>query len=55
MLQQATYPYAGHTVLEAADGGEAVDLAGEHLFDVVLMDMRMQGMDGLEATRRSGL
>jgi CheY-like chemotaxis protein/HPt (histidine-containing phosphotransfer) domain-containing protein len=43
---------AGHHVVEAADGGEAVRLAGAYDFDVVLMDMRMAGMDGLEATRR---
>jgi NarL family two-component system response regulator YdfI len=34
---------------EAADGGEAVRLAGELLPDVVLMDLRMPGMDGLTA------
>jgi DNA-binding NarL/FixJ family response regulator len=36
---------------EAADGGEAVRLALEHLPDVVLMDIRMPGVDGLAATR----
>jgi signal transduction histidine kinase/DNA-binding response OmpR family regulator len=45
MLQKA-----GHEVVVAGDGKQAVEAVGREPFDVVLMDVQMPEMDGLEAT-----
>lgn len=41
----------GHSVVVAADGREAIAALDEQLFDLVLMDIHMPDVDGLEATK----
>ena len=45
---------AGFRTLEAGSGTEAIALAGAHLPDVILMDLRLPDMDGVDAARRLG-
>jgi len=42
---------AGHTVVVANNGREAVDRSGSEAFDLILMDVQMPVLDGLDATR----
>ena len=41
--------FAGYRTLEARSGEDAIQLAEEHLPDVILMDIRLPGMDGTAA------
>jgi CheY-like chemotaxis protein len=52
MVARMTLEKFGFRVYEAGDGTEALDAAQRLQFDVVLMDCRMPGMDGYEATRQ---
>jgi two-component system, cell cycle response regulator DivK len=45
---------AGFRTLEAANGFDAIALAGEHLPNVILMDLRLPDIDGSDAARRLG-
>jgi two-component system, cell cycle response regulator DivK len=42
---------AGFRTLAAASGAEAIALAAEHLPDVVLLDLRLPDMDGMDVAR----
>ena len=43
---------AGYTMLEAGDGDEALALAAEHRPDLILLDLMMPRMSGLDVLRR---
>jgi two-component system cell cycle response regulator DivK len=42
---------AGLRTLEASSGSEGIALAAEHLPDVILLDLRLQDMDGMDVAR----
>jgi two-component system cell cycle response regulator DivK len=44
--------YGGHATLEAVNGSEGVRLALEHRPDLILMDIQLPDIDGIEALRR---
>jgi two-component system sensor histidine kinase/response regulator len=43
---------SGHAVTAVSDGKKAVDISSERIFNVILMDVHMPEMDGIEATRQ---
>jgi CheY-like chemotaxis protein len=43
---------AGYAVIEAATGAQGIEQARTHRPDLILMDVRLPDIDGLEATRR---
>jgi len=45
---------AGFETLEATSGAEGIALAGDHVPDVILMDLRMPDMEGTDAARALG-
>jgi two-component system, OmpR family, KDP operon response regulator KdpE len=48
---RATLTVEGYTVFEARDGGEALELFAAEPFEIVLLDVNMPGIDGLQACR----
>jgi CheY-like chemotaxis protein len=50
-LAEAVLGAAGHLVTGVSDGASGVAAVRDGAFDLVLMDVRMPGMDGLEAAR----
>lgn len=51
LLAMSLLAKAGHRVARARNGREALDLAHQNHFDIILMDVHMPEMDGLQATR----
>ncbi|MEO6835261.1 MAG: response regulator [Candidatus Tumulicola sp.] len=51
LLLTTVLRHAGHRVLEAATGAEAVRIAGERRLDLLLVDLSLPGMSGAEVIR----
>jgi signal transduction histidine kinase len=50
-LTASTLAKEGFEITEAANGAEALDALERHSFDLALLDVRMEGMDGLDLLR----
>ena len=51
-LARDVLKFHGFRVIEAPDGETGVRLAGEQLPELILMDIQLPGIDGIEALRR---
>ena len=52
MVFRTALEAAGHEVAEASDGTRAISLACKSPFDLILLDLKMPGTDGLETLKR---
>lgn len=52
ILVKTRLEHQGHRITRVRNGQEAVDAFKKDLFDIILMDIHMPGMDGLEATTK---
>ena len=48
---RSTFPIRGYTILEASSGEEALELAAKHKPDLILLDVNLPGMSGIETCR----
>ena len=51
-ILQARLATRGYTIITATDGVQALASAQENLPDLILLDIMMPGLDGIEVTRR---
>jgi len=52
LVSREFFKRRGHDVREVVSGEAAIEAAAEETFDLILMDIHMPGLDGIEATKR---